>query len=190
MSIDKYIYQKGFTLVELSMVLFVIGLIALYIIKGEALVYNVKAKKAGDSLVDIQTAVYAYLDRKGELPGQIETGVIGSTKASIDSADDFFADLSGEGFILSQSIVPPSNIATDYEVYYVVDQATADIGNAIFIQKNQLCLTGVESEVAQGIDGRLDDGRSAIGDVRAELDVNVEAIEYEKGKVYTVCLRL
>jgi len=61
--------NKGFTLVELAIVLVIIGLILAGIIKGQELITNAKIKRAYNTQKEIAAAVYTYFDRYQFYPG-------------------------------------------------------------------------------------------------------------------------
>ncbi len=69
--------QRGFTLIELAIVLVIIGIILVAILKGQALINNSKLKRMQNDLKGIEAMMLSYLDRKGRLPGDCDSdGVI------------------------------------------------------------------------------------------------------------------
>lgn len=60
---------KGFTLVELAIVLVIIGIILGAVLKGQELINNARAKRIQSDLKGYEALVYTYMDRKGRLPG-------------------------------------------------------------------------------------------------------------------------
>jgi len=65
--------QKGFTLVELAIVLVIIGLIIGAVLKGQELINNAKLKRAYNQQREVAAAVYTYFDRYGLYPGDDNT---------------------------------------------------------------------------------------------------------------------
>lgn len=61
--------QKGFTLVELAIVLVVIGLILGAVLKGQELINNAKMKRAYNAYREVLAGVYTYYDKYGKYPG-------------------------------------------------------------------------------------------------------------------------
>lgn len=65
--------QKGFTLVELAIVLVIIGILLAGIIKGQEMINNAKIKRAYSAQKEISAAIYTYYDRFGKYPGDDST---------------------------------------------------------------------------------------------------------------------
>jgi prepilin-type N-terminal cleavage/methylation domain-containing protein len=67
--------HKGFTLVELAIVLVIIGIILGSVLKGQELINNARMKRAFNQQREITAAVYTYFDRYGFFPGDDPTAV-------------------------------------------------------------------------------------------------------------------
>jgi len=65
--------QRGFTLVEIAIVLVIIGLLIGGILRGRTFIENAKIKNVIKSAESITAAIYAYQDRYGFLPGDDNT---------------------------------------------------------------------------------------------------------------------
>lgn len=66
----KYLRSnRGFTLVELAIVLVIIGIILGAVLKGQELINNAKMKRAYNQYREVLAAVYTYYDRYGFYPG-------------------------------------------------------------------------------------------------------------------------
>ena len=61
--------KRGFTLVELAIVLVIIGIILGAILKGQALIQNARAKRVLDDMKGLEAMVWTYYDRYGVFPG-------------------------------------------------------------------------------------------------------------------------
>jgi prepilin-type N-terminal cleavage/methylation domain-containing protein len=61
--------QKGFTLVEIAIVLVIIGLLLGGVLKGQQLIANAKLKSLVNHANGLSAAVFAYQDRYKALPG-------------------------------------------------------------------------------------------------------------------------
>lgn len=66
MSINK---QKGFTLVEIAIVLVIIGLLLGGILKGQELINSARVRNLADQNSGIQAAYYGFIDRYRQVPG-------------------------------------------------------------------------------------------------------------------------
>ena len=71
--------NKGFTLIEMAIVLVIIGIIIGAVVKGQDLVDNAKSKQFASNLQAWRIALNTYYDRKGRYPGDINRdGIIAS----------------------------------------------------------------------------------------------------------------
>jgi len=68
-NVRKIKNDKGFTLVELAIVLVIIGIILAGIIKGQELITNARIKRVYTVQKEIAAAVYTYFDRYQFYPG-------------------------------------------------------------------------------------------------------------------------
>ena len=65
----KKLGKKGFTLVELAIVMVIIGLLIGAVIKGQAMIDNAKQKRLLNDIQGISAAYFAYYDRYNAIPG-------------------------------------------------------------------------------------------------------------------------
>ena len=85
--------SKGFTLVELAIVLVIIGIILGAVLKGQDLINNSKGKRVTSDMRGIEALLWTYYDRKGHWPGDCAlTGVLGYSPTNA-SVPDAVADL-------------------------------------------------------------------------------------------------
>ncbi len=71
--------NKGFTLIEMAIVLVIIGIIIGAVVKGQDLIENAKAKQFASKMKAWEISLNTYYDRKGRLPGDSgKNGIIGS----------------------------------------------------------------------------------------------------------------
>ena len=91
--------QKGFTLVELAVVMVIIGILLGAILKGQQMIDNARGKRVFNDLKGLEALLWTYYDRKGRFPGDCNgTGLMGVTEgapalnassptSNLDSAD-------------------------------------------------------------------------------------------------------
>jgi len=60
---------KGFTLIELAIVLVIIGIIIGAVLKGQELIQSARIKKFISEIRKSETAIWTFLDRNGRFPG-------------------------------------------------------------------------------------------------------------------------
>lgn len=65
--------NKGFTLVELAIVLVIIGIILGAVLKGQELITNAKTKRMYSLQREVFAAIYTYVDKYTKLPGDDNT---------------------------------------------------------------------------------------------------------------------
>jgi prepilin-type N-terminal cleavage/methylation domain-containing protein len=61
--------QKGFTLVEIAIVLVIIGLLIGGVLKGQSMIQNAKVKRVVKSADEVRAAFYTFYDKYGVYPG-------------------------------------------------------------------------------------------------------------------------
>ncbi|WP_321275995.1 prepilin-type N-terminal cleavage/methylation domain-containing protein [Thiomicrorhabdus indica] len=189
--------QKGFTLVEIAIVLVIIGLLLGGVLKGQEMINAAKIKNDTDTLKALQASAYAYRDRAGFYPGtlrsvtptdntlngiEIQASTSHAGSALVVTDNTFFGDLANEGFIKSPNFAPEvddgGTVAVGYgtggqtPVFAPSDYTTAP---TLEDNKNYICLsystaTDNAEAIAVGMDIKLDDGAAATGIVRYDAD--------------------
>ena len=76
--------KKGFTLIELAIVLVIIGIILGAVLKGQDLIRNARAKKLIVQTTKWEAFTWSFMDQKGRFPGdENNNGIIGDQTAPI-----------------------------------------------------------------------------------------------------------
>jgi len=102
--------QQGFTLIELSIVLTIIGLIVGGILKGQELINNARLKTQIAQIDTVKSAVLTFQDRFGYLPGDFPSAPsIGLTNAGMNG------DANGAIAHGATSVVDSQDATTDVE---------------------------------------------------------------------------
>jgi len=191
--------QKGFTLVEIAIVLVIVGLLLGGVLKGQELIEGAKVKNATNIFNSVSSAVYGYRDRYGRLPGD---DCCVASKSARGSA--WATAMAGTGQNTpSNGIVDDATVAAwgqwngwqhvtfwldlyaggfltgdptsrNANVFPKTPWGSADIvgaGQVYGMPANALvlCMNGVPGKAAAQLDQSIDDGNAATGSVRAAV---------------------
>ncbi len=179
--------QKGFTLVELAIVLVIIGLILGAVMKGQELIQNAKYKRLVNDLRGLTAAAYTYFDRYRAFPGDdpnagtrwgatygnIRNGngdglISGSPTSTANTSESVQAwrHLRAAGIIAGNpneaTVVRPSN---PYGGRYGISNRSFGVGTY-----NYVFVDNVPSDIAQRLDEEFDDGVYNTGSIQASGD--------------------
>lgn len=181
---NKMIFQRGYTLVEMGIVLVIIAILIGGLFKGKELIENSKLKTVMNDFEHITQAYYTYVQRTGVSPGLARDADENITSDTILSTD-FFQDLIAEGLMVSDPAVATLRNAFD-GVWSVSSGATTAL---------ELCSNALPGFVARGIDTKLDDGVPNTGQVVTRDSSNTTFVsDYTAAaatdNVFTVCKRL
>jgi prepilin-type N-terminal cleavage/methylation domain-containing protein len=160
MNIKNVQKQKGFTLVEIAIVLVIIGLLLGGVLKGQELITNAKIKAVTSDFDGISAAYYAYQDRTGHAAGD----KLSSAYDGVIADNLIWSDLRREGFITGVDTVL-TGPTHDLDGRWIARPGAA-VGSAMFIT-NHICATNITDTFAQGMDTKMDDGDPARGSIRA-----------------------
>jgi type II secretory pathway pseudopilin PulG len=76
--------EKGFTLIELALILVIIGIIISIVLKGQDVVESSRMKRFESEVRHWRTSAWLYLERKGRFPGDgDDNGIIGDETTPI-----------------------------------------------------------------------------------------------------------
>jgi|UniRef100_A0A7V3NUV4 prepilin-type N-terminal cleavage/methylation domain-containing protein len=148
--------RKGFTLVELAIVLIVIGLIIVIVLRGQGLVENARISKLTRDFQGIQAAFYSYYDRYGMYPGDDST-----------AGTRWPGEVSGNGNGYVDPGEAPYVWSHMLKGGYVQGMPRGPYGNYIFGSMNFGSTygfgnfvggTGIPGNIAEQIDKKNDDG--------------------------------
>lgn len=153
--------QKGFTLVEIAIVLVIVGLVIFGVLKGAEMVKGAKAKKTIRQIEQLRTAIITYSDKyNGKLPGFVG-GVDPAATAGV------FEDMAKAGLIAYSAAAGMQN-GFSGDVTAVVDPGGT--------KKIIITSKGVPSYVAAQIDTGLDDADPLKGDVKYTAGATGDAL--------------
>jgi prepilin-type N-terminal cleavage/methylation domain-containing protein len=189
--------QKGFTLVEIAIVLVIIGLLLGGILKGQEMIVQAKIKNAMADFSGISAAYHGYQDRYRAIPGDdsnaatrwAANATTGATAAGVSAtAGDgvlqgkynvttgdtvesrlWWDHLRRAGFVAGSGLAQPTNAFTG-----MIGVQTGD-GNATIATVLGgfgaliVCSANIPDKVAIAIDTSMDDGVLLNGTVRSRL---------------------
>lgn len=204
--------QRGFTLVELSIVLVIIGLIIGGVLTGQQIIQNARITNAVNGIQAYQAQFQTYAQNYGALPGDDPSAVTrfpsttglnnGNNDGKVGNATSFdtsesdtvagesrsaWAHLRAAGLVKNQATggqpVNPFSGVFGFQTGAFAGAFTTAA----------LCLDQVSAGAAQAIDARLDDGVSNNGMIRGGItgNVNTAAVaNYGNDNTYVLCVRM
>jgi prepilin-type N-terminal cleavage/methylation domain-containing protein len=96
--------QKGFTLVELSVVVLVAGLMLTAVMKGQSMLETARAQKMSNDIKNIEALIGNYETAKGRLPGDCNSdGLIGVNLNTATGSGTQLANLAYASTVASQT---------------------------------------------------------------------------------------
>jgi len=186
--------QRGFTLVEIAIVLVIIGLLLGGILRGQELIKSAQVRSIANQNSGIQAAYFGFLDRYQRKPGDwqqanaaqaipgVTTGgdgdgqIAGGTNAPWDEALAVWEHLSRAGFIqgiYTGGTAAPAADSTDQApsnyngglMFLFETDDYQDTGTAVS-RLNLVLGNQIEVEILRELDLKIDDSFPATGVVR------------------------
>jgi len=190
--------QTGFTLVEIAIVLVIIGLLLGGILKGQEMIAQARIKSAINDFNGVTVAITSYQDRYRALPGDDanattrwtvqapgkgngdgtiagkynanDTSGTGGAPADGKESNLFWQHLRIAGFVPGLTTgtgtgTPPQNAVSGIVGVESAVVGTSGLGFTGLI----VCSSNIPDKVAIAVDTQTDDGTSAAGQIRAQL---------------------
>ena len=183
--------NKGFTLVELAIVLVIIGILLGGIIKGQELIKNAKYKRLYSTYREVVAGVYAYYDKYGKYPGDDNTAAArwtapaasngngngyidgGVTWCVSNSASEnclAWQDLRLANILTGAATPTDGRIAPNHPFGGRVAAIRADAAIGGWQKPFAVCFEWLNNETARWLDTTYDDGVATTGSIRGNAN--------------------
>ena len=174
--------QRGFSLIEIAIVLVIIGLLLGGILKGQELITQGRIRNVANDFQSMTAAINLYQDRYRALPGDDagaaarwaitaptpSAGALGdgtisgvyNTSTAADESRQFWLHLRRAGLVggaVADDSLPPN----------AASGVTGVQNGAFGIPGLVICSNNLPAKIAQAIDTQFDDGNATSGTVRA-----------------------
>ncbi|WP_024851760.1 prepilin-type N-terminal cleavage/methylation domain-containing protein [Hydrogenovibrio kuenenii] len=190
--------QKGFTLVEMAIVLVIIGLLLGGVLKGQELIANARMKASISQIQQLTAAVYTYQDKTEYLPGDDPNATVkdsgtglGDGAISADESKYVFKNLQDQNLI-SGSFTPTTAGAEYAKNKFGGNVEILSNGAALGATAVTICLTGLSGAEATQIDTKMDDGIATTGSVQVAdaTTITTQGTSYSTTAANTVCVKM
>lgn len=186
--------QKGFTLVEIAVVLVIIGLLLGGALKGQQMIENTRIKRIKHDFDQYVAAFYGYQDRYRALPGD------DSRATSYLQSVAGLSNGNGNGSISEQSeptqfwlhlraasLIPGIGAtAPQHALGGSVDLVNGGAG----LSGAVLCFANIAASIAGIIDAQYDDGVGSSGSIRGRTATNAAADFEDDSFADSLCFAL
>jgi prepilin-type N-terminal cleavage/methylation domain-containing protein len=180
--------QKGFTLVEIAIVLVIIGLLLGGILKGQEMITQAKIKNVIADFSGISAAYYGYQDRYRAIPGDDSgasrwsgaqvgdgNGAVGgkynTTTANAESRL-WWDHLRRAGFVAGTGQQQPLNAVVGMMGVQTGDGSAPPVAAMGGFTSLIMCSANLPDKIAIAIDSQMDDGQANAGALRAQLQTS------------------
>ena len=205
--------QRGFTLVEMAIVLVIIGLLLGGILKGQELITSARVRNIADQNSGVQAAYYGFIDRYRQVPGDWPEINAAQAIPNVDNGGDASGRLDGDvweeglylweqlskaGFIqgnytggsgsapnAAETDVAPRNAFNGFLMLFRTDDYEGDDA----IERLNLTLgRGIPVNVLRELDLKIDDGLPETGVLRHALSAGAAMADNDVGHSTDTCV--
>jgi prepilin-type N-terminal cleavage/methylation domain-containing protein len=208
--------QKGFTLIEIAIVLVIIGLLLGGVLKGQEMINSAKVKALAQEMRGVATMVYAYQDKFRAIPGDDKQANkhVGATATTQEGNGDAKITVAAAADWIGAATPVNTNEASLFWVHVRLaglatglatnGQQTNAVGGNLGITSTYplgtytghsagtyyVCSSGIDGKLANQLDVTMDDGSAMTGSMVAGTDAaptTALTAEPVAGTTYTVC---
>ncbi len=179
--------QRGFTLVEIAIVLVIVGLVLGGVLKGQEMIRGAKVKNVNNDAQNIISAVSTYKDRYNVMPGDDKDSSIatateaGDGDGQLEDGENgaFWAQLREAGLMKGSGNLSPTH---SFGGRVEVKQNPYDNAQGSFV-----CFMNMPGDVADIVDRQFDDGAANRGAIQSSND---QDYVIDGTATYDLCYRL
>lgn len=163
--------SKGFTLVELAVVLIILGAIFMSVLKVESMIKNAKIRQVINQYRELRTAILVYKDKYGYLPGD-DLYAVAHVGGGIGNGDGYVYDPEWYRAFLHLSLAglisgSYNGTASSIPKHVFNGSVYITMQNIAGIKYNYIRFDSLPGDVAQALDVAIDDGKSDSGIVQS-----------------------
>ncbi len=183
--------SRGFTLIEIAIVLVIIGLLLGGVLKGQELITSARVRNIISQQDGVKAAFFGFLDRYRAYPGDYgqatanipgcaacqngdNNGQIGTTAGGMVEPIAVWEHLSRAGFIngsYTYAAPPETNSSAPTNPYgrylqMIYDNAYADTAGTVPVRHNLKSGNQIPSDILAEVDRKIDDGSATGGGFR------------------------
>ncbi len=205
--------MRGFTLIELAIVLVIIGLIIGAILKGGELIQSAKYKRLKMDWDSVLTAVYTYQDKYGSVPGDDPTattnltyaypdpdpsngngdGIVGASVIVCDGTSDTGAEECQSWYHMRLAgLLPGSRTKAakhSFGGWMAVGNTAGVFTSPAWTNPWAVCHQNLQNKVAKWLDQHYDDGIYSQGSVRGTGDYSSSGVDEDAIDATWVCIK-
>ena len=190
-----YDKRRGFTLVEIAIVLVIIGLLLGGVLKGQEMVTNAKVRRIADDWNNISAAILTYQDRYQQLPGDDSQADQHVGAANSGNGNGYIngywatSNTSAETRLIWDHLRRASLITGSGDTqprHALGGMMGVQTGTIYGLRGHQACLQNLPGDYALLVDTKVDDGIPNAGTVRGH---NTQTA-YDSTGNYNLCARI